>query len=198
MRLAILLFAFCALLIAREDPFEPSIAPKEGLHNQKDSKREILQSIDIALPSTARVLQKVSITYQNIDGTIATKEIDINQGIDWHYPLELSQKAIGKSYDGERRLHIGEFELYLDKNKVFIATKYPNVRHFILPNPYRIVLDFEGMDKAINQAQELEGKYVKKVIFSSHESFYRISLELDGQYAYELASQRDGYMLEFH
>ncbi|WP_394908557.1 AMIN domain-containing protein [uncultured Helicobacter sp.] len=197
MRLIILLFMCCATLIAREDPFEPSIAPKEGLHSQKDPKREILQSIDIALPSTARVLQKVSITYQNIDGTIATKEININQGIDWHYPLELAQKAIGKSYDGEKRLNIGEFELYFDKNKVFIATQYTNVRHFILPNPYRIVLDFEGMDKAINQTELLQKKYVRKVVFSSHESFYRISLELDGQYAYDLVTQRDGYMLEF-
>lgn len=196
MKYFIILCMCCAMLIAREDPFEPSIAPKEGLHNQREPKREILQSIDIALPSTARVLQKVSITYQNIDGTIATKEIHINQGIDWHYPLELAQRAIGKSYDGERRLKIGEFELYFDKNKVFIATQYPNVRHFILPNPYRIVLDFDGIDKAINQTENVQKKYIKKVVFSSHESFYRISLELDGQYAYDLTTQRDGYMLE--
>lgn len=196
MKPIIALLLCCAALIARQDPFEPSITPKDGSHNQKEPKREILQSIDIALPSTARVLQKVSITYQNIDGTIATKEININQGIDWHYPLELVQRAIGKSYDSEKRVNIGEFELYFDKNKVFIATQYANVRHFVLPNPYRIVLDFDGMDKAINQAQELQSKYVKKIVFSSHESFYRISLELDGQYAYDLTTQRDGYMLE--
>lgn len=186
-----------SILIAREDPFEPPITPKEGQHNQRESKKEFFQDIEIALPSTARVLQKVSITYQNIDGTIATKELQIHQNIDWHYPLELAQKAIGKKYIGEKRLRFGDFELIFDKNTIFIATQYPNVRHFILPSPYRIVLDFEGMDKAINQTQILDKKYIKQVVFSSHENFYRISLELDGQYAYDINAQRDGYMLEF-
>ena len=111
MKHIIALLVCWSILIAREDPFEPSITPKEGQHNQREPKKEFLQDIEIALPSTARVLQKVSITYQNIDGTIATKELQIHQNIDWHYPLELAQKAIGKKYTGEKRLRFGDFEL---------------------------------------------------------------------------------------
>ncbi len=196
MKKLLLLCVISCALFSRDDPFSPAITPKEGLHFQKEPPKEIMRDVTIQLPSTARALKSITITYQNIDGTTNTKEVPINQSIDWHYPLEFSQKAIGAQYASENRFKIGDFEVIVNGKQIFIATEYKNVRNFVLPKPHRIVLDFDGMEKAYNQKLNLNKKYFKSINLSSHENFYRISLEIDGRYKYEMQSQRDGYLIE--
>lgn len=186
---------FASLLHARTNPFEPEITPKEGIHSHKELKNEILKNIDVELPSTARIVKKVSITYQNIDGTESVREIEIEKSIDWHYPLRLSQNAIGAQYTSENRFSLGAFEFNFNENSLFIATKRKNLRHFLLPTPSRIVLDFNDLDKALNENLAVDKKYFKSIALTSHDDFYRITLELDGQYDYDLQAQNDGYLL---
>ncbi len=186
---------FANFLHARANPFEPEITPKEGIHSHKELKNEILKNIDIELPSTARIVKKVSITYQNIDGTQSVKEIELEKSIDWHYPLRLSQNAIGVQYTSENRFNLGTFEFNFNENTLFIVTKRKVLRDFLLPAPYRIVLDFDDLDKALNENLAVDKKYFKSIALTSHDDFYRITLELDGQYDYDLQTQNDGYLL---
>lgn len=183
-------------LLARSNPFEPILFPKENIHQHQELTSTILQNINIELPSTARVLKKIRITYQNIDGSLNTKEIELDQSIDWHYPLVLAQDAIQKQYTQENRFSMGGFEFNFKDNMVFVATKLSNIRHFILPSPYRIVLDFEGISKALNESLKVNKKYFKNITLSVHENFYRVSIELDGKYDYLLQSQNDGYLIK--
>ncbi len=87
-----LIVLFLATLVcARENPFEPvSSSEKMGKATNIKEKREDLKAEKFTLPSSARVLKKVILTYQNIDGSISEKEFKIDKNIDWHFPLVIS------------------------------------------------------------------------------------------------------------
>lgn len=182
-------------VVSRENPFESVITPKLEEHKAPSMHQEPLSTVEFALPSTARIVKNVQITYQNLDGSIEQKIIQLDESIDWHYPLFIAQKAQGATYSAENRFKLGEFELTINKSTMFIATRKKMLRDFILPEPYRLVLDIEGAQANEFQKLTLNKKYFQDAELSTHEGFYRISLSLDGRYKYSIAPQRDGFVL---
>lgn len=88
--LAILLFL--STLDARENPFFPSTGETDTPFTSNENRsKEPLRRATISIPTEARVLQKVTIEYKNLDGSIATKSIDLDNSIDWHLPIFISQ-----------------------------------------------------------------------------------------------------------
>lgn len=191
----LLCVAVCVNLFARENPFESVITPKLEEQQTPRIHQDPLSSVEFVLPSTARTIKSVQITYQNLDGSIETKSIELDESIDWHYPLFIAQKAQGAIYASENRFKLGEFELVINQNSIFIATRKKMLRDFILPEPYRLVFDIENVRD--NHAQEItfDKKYFKGAQISTHEGFYRISIALDGRYKHSIKSQRDGYVI---
>ncbi|NCD11791.1 MAG: AMIN domain-containing protein [Epsilonproteobacteria bacterium] len=92
---------FLSLIIsieARENPFETTNAPEVvGKTTQIEEKRIDFKSTSITLPSSARILKSVTLTFQNLDGSIEEEHQNIDQNIDWHHPLLLSPQSIEKS-----------------------------------------------------------------------------------------------------
>ena len=107
----------CTLLLwARDNPFETVITQKAEEHKPPTMNQDPLSSVEFVLPSTARILKSVQVTYQNLDGSIENKTIQLDESIDWHYPLLIAQKAQGAPYSAENRFKLGEFELIVNRN----------------------------------------------------------------------------------
>lgn len=180
-------------LHARENPFEPVIQPKEDSFIQKNAK-DPFKDLDFKLPSTARILKSITITYQNIDGTIGTKTIPIDESIDWHYPLLLTQKGAILNED-VRYWMIKPFQFFTQGSKFYLYTSSSIVRSFVLPSPYRIVLDIEKRDENPSGSVQLGVKYFTKVAVGVHKDFYRFVITLDGQYPYDITRDGDYYII---
>ncbi|WP_300451812.1 AMIN domain-containing protein [uncultured Helicobacter sp.] len=186
----------CTLLLwARDNPFETVITQKAEEHKPPTMNQDPLSSVEFVLPSTARILKSVQVTYQNLDGSIENKTIQLDESIDWHYPLLIVQKAQGAPYSAENRFKLGEFELIVNRNTLFIATRKKMLRDFVLPEPYRLVIDIEGARDNQSQKTKLNKKYFSGAEISTHEGFYRISLDLDGRYKYTISPQSDGFIV---
>lgn len=191
--LALFALFFGAKLEARENPFEPVIQPQEDNFTSRNAK-EYFKDLDFKLPSTARILKEITITYQNIDGSTETKTIPIDESIDWHYPLLLTQKSAIISEDVQH-FTIKPFEFFTQGNKFYLYTSASIVRSFVLPAPYRIVIDLEKKVEHPSGAVQLGVKYFSKVSVGMHKDFYRFVITLDGQYRYDISKDGDYYII---
>lgn len=192
-------FWVCALammalhLHARENPFEPIVRPKEDSITPKNAKNPFTE-LDFKLPSNARILKSITITYQKIDGSIEEKTIPIDESIDWHYPLLLTQKSAILNED-VRYWTIKPFQFFTQGSKFYLYTNAAIVRSFVLPSPYRIVLDIERKDENPSGSINLGVKYFTKASLGIHKDFYRFVITLDGQYPYDITRDGDYYII---
>lgn len=182
------------VLYARDNPFEPLLSPKESSHKPSDDNRNYFENFDFKLPSTARILKNITVTYQNIDGSLQTQTLDIDQNIDWHYPLRISQQNALLN-DQAKYYVVKPFEFFIKNNELYIHTTDKIQRNFVLPDPYRIIIDIDRKDKNINEALNINRKYFTKISIGTHNNFYRIVITLDGQYQYKITQENDYYVL---
>lgn len=191
----IFFLAFCyVLLIARENPFESLASPNTDtrINNKQDDK--IFESFDFKLPSTARVLKEIKIIYQNIDGSIEEKVLNIDKNIDWHYPISLSQKDAIVSKDSDY-INANQIIFFTKENQLFITTNRKMQRDFILPEPFRIIIDFEKKDGDNDDAISINQKYFSSINLIKYKDFYRAIITLDGHYQYKISKSDDGYQV---
>ncbi|MGZ8546551.1 MAG: hypothetical protein ACXWVU_04070, partial [Sulfuricurvum sp.] len=77
---------------ARENPFfctsENQTLP---LSNNRSEHKPPLTSMTYSFPDNSRILKEVAFTFQNVDGSLETRKLEVDQSIDWHAPLILSQ-----------------------------------------------------------------------------------------------------------
>lgn len=186
-----------AFVFGRDNPFEPFLLPKESSHDSSQEDRDYFEAFDFKLPTTARILKNVTVTYQNIDGSLETKTLHIDQNIDWHYPLRLMQQ---NALVSEKTQYYSAlpFEFIVKKNKFYIHSPYVMQRNFILPKPHRIVIDIDKSPKSspsLKKTIDINKKYFTKVSIGTHEKFYRVVITLDGQYQYDLSMEDGNYIL---
>lgn len=79
-----------SLSIAREDPFTPVVVPKDSIRPYY-GETSVFDSAQIEFPSSARLIKKIEVTFQNIDGSIQTRSVAVRGRIDWRMPLLISQ-----------------------------------------------------------------------------------------------------------
>ncbi|WP_240329131.1 AMIN domain-containing protein [Helicobacter suis] len=181
-------------LIAREDPFEPLMKSGNNMTNHLgDEIPDYFRHVKITLPTTARVLTKITLTYKDLDASMHTKTIDVNQYIDWHYPFTFSQEGaiLGPK---ENIYHIGNFDFWAHKNKLYLRTAAKIQRSFILTKPYRLVLDIDRGEESFDKRLVVDQKYVEQIALETHDNFYRFFIILDGQYKYKI-DQKTNYLV---
>ncbi|BDQ29187.1 AMIN domain-containing protein [Helicobacter ailurogastricus] len=184
-------FLLLGALIAREDPFEPSKnAKRMGLG---DEVPDYFRYVNVNLPSTARVLTKVTLTYKNLDASTHTQSMDVNQRIDWHYPIKVTQQAAILGQE-DKIFRIADYDFWIHENKLYLRTSDKIQRSFILINPYRIVIDTDRDEKDFRQQVEVHEKYVNNISIETHDRFYRYFIVLDGQYQYKV-EQKNNYLV---
>ena len=201
------IFLMSLTLFARENPFFPSSDADEMLFTtNKEVVQVPLQRAAISLPSTARILESVTVKYKNLDGSIVEKTEELGNSVDWHIPLFISQNIntsiVGKAQ--KKKVYLNVFsmkhmKIQTYKNEIKILTQDKMVRNFLLTNPHRIVCDFKRDIGIRSLEKNIKKKsVVKKIRVGNHKGYYRVVLELDGFYKYELLKSKDTQTFVLH
>ena len=216
MKLLLLISLFIVTLFSRENPFFP-IEGESDLSSSSNVVEyfEPLKIQKIRLPNSARVLKKITFTYKNLDGSIATKELKLENSIDWHYPLLVTQKLkspqkitkkthkkqITKRVKRKRFVQVFKYKFisfYQKDRFIQLKVKDSLLRKFMVVNPHRIVLDFKRDAIFLSKEKILPSKFYKKIRLGNHDGYYRVVLELDGKYRYRVAKKSFGYLVEVY
>jgi hypothetical protein len=195
---------------ARDNPFFPTDGELAiPFTSNKDRSKEPLQRATIEIPSQARIIQKVTIEFKNLDGSIESKSIDLDNAIDWHLPLFISQKYIQRSplrqdskgkkqkYSKYKKLGFIKYATFYSNNKTLkIKTKDKIIRNFLLTNPHRIILDFDRDTTLKYKTIKIKDNIFCKIRIGNHDKYYRVVVELDGYYRYNMKQIPDGYTIK--
>ncbi len=194
-RLFALLVCFGVNLFG-SNPFTIDANQRDFQAQQKNTGKKFLQTESIQLPSNARELKSVTLKYQNIDGSIDTRELLIDKTIDWHYPIRITQEnAIANI--SRRYFSLNDFEFFMEGATFSINSgKHKIIRHFLLPSPTTIVIDF-SRDRGAGYTGSLgTGEHIfTDVSVDTKETFYRVSITLDGTYKYSLKSKNNTHVI---
>jgi len=203
-RFLLLIFLLLTTLQARENPFFPSEGENDIYYTNKQETFPPLSRATISLPSQARVIQSVTIKYKNLDGSIESKSIELENSVDWHLPLFISQsysssdkQKIMLSSKKSKMKKVASFKyasFFSNDKRLKIVTKDKMIRNFLLVKPHRIVLDFKRDTTMKNYTKNLSGNIFTKIRVGNHSGYYRVVLELDGYYRYSYKQSNDGYL----
>jgi hypothetical protein len=217
MKVLIAIFLLLSTLGARENPFFPSDGEKEIPYTANENKAlPNLKRATITLPSKARILESVTVKYKNLDGSIESKTLDVENTIDWHLPLFISQSYYaenektlikdketakkpkeskkGEAYEKVASIQFADF--YTSGKSFKITTKDKLIRNFLLAQPHRIVLDFQR-DATIKAYTKVNPNNIfSKIRVGNHSGYYRVVIELDGYYRYTLEELSEGCLIK--
>lgn len=190
---------------ARENPFFPSLGQKDLMYSSnEDTSLPPLKRATLMLPATTRVIESVTVNYRNLDGSQDKKTIILENSVDWHLPLFISQsyneknidapkiKTLNKIYKKVASIKYADFFI-LDKS-LKILTKDKLLRNFLLVKPHRIVLDFKKDTKLKSYVKSNPKSVFKKIRVGNHAGYYRVVVELDGYYRYKYKKIDNGYV----
>ncbi len=194
-------------LQARQNPFFPSVGEQDLTQtSNKDTSVPLLKRAAIKLPSRARILKKVSVTYKSLDGSIETKSIDLNKAVDWHLPIfisqsmgEVSTKEIPKK---QKKINYKQIfkskylSFYKNSKELKIITNDKIIRNFLLASPHRIVIDFKRSTNLKSITKNIDKSIFKKISLGTHKDYYRAVVELDGKYRYKMHKISNGYLFK--
>ena len=214
---------FLALLLltslnARENPFFPSSGEKDiTLTSNIDTKLTPLKRAAVTLPSTARVIEGVTINYKSLDGSRHTQSIELDNTIDWHLPIFVSQSYLNEEQKSTLPKHkitkskvtskkessykkiagIKLISFYSKDKKLKVITQDPIIRNFLLVKPHRIVCDFKRDTNIKSYVKDIaQNSLFTKIRVGNHDGYYRVVIELDGHYRYATKDLDNGYLFE--
>ena len=205
-------------LNARENPFFPSSGEKNiPITSNLDKELSPLKRATLTLPSTARVIEGVTINYRSLDGSKHTKSIELDNSIDWHLPIFVSQSytneeqkvvkpkkkitkiktAPKKEKSYKKIAGIKLISFYSKDKKIKVITKDKIIRNFLLVKPHRIVCDFKRDTNIKSYIKDIaKNSIFTKIRVGNHDGYYRVVIELDGHYRYKTKETKDGYVFE--
>ncbi|MEN4053822.1 MULTISPECIES: AMIN domain-containing protein [Sulfurimonas] len=213
-RLFLALLFLPLFLFARENPFFPiDTAENIPLTSSKIEKAPPLKRATLTFPSTARILESVTVEYKNLDGSIATKKIQLHNAVDWHLPLFISQSYYEPSTEGKQSVIVKKkkrpapkkaqykkivslnfITFYAYGKKLNVVTKEKLLRDFLLTKPHRIVCDFKRETDIGSYVKSIKHSLFKKIRVGTHKGYYRVVIELDGYYQYKVKKTSSGYL----
>jgi hypothetical protein len=204
------------LCFARDNPFEPIENISKFTQVKKQDK--YFDRVDFSLPDSARVLKKVVVYYQNLDGSVTSKTVRIDRKVDWHKKLVLMYKdnlinhivskptpaRVEMSKKVESNLpekgvksfsYKGFISFEVSKNRLKILTKDKKIRDFMVDKPYKIVVDFRRDANFLTKTFKVKLPPFVSIVLGNHEKYYRAAIELDGQYLYDIKNIEGGYII---
>lgn len=187
-------FGLSLLLIAslqgRENPFFPvDESQKQKVTSNIPDARPKMGTISYSFPNQARILKEVTFTIQNVDGSFEEKRVQIDQSIDWHRPVLVTQGGSAPKAPNAKKSSVANFgfiQLLSNGKSITIKSSDPLIRHFALSNPNRIVLDFKHNGVFKSEQKGLNAAPYVNVSLGNHGEFARLMITLDGRYGYSL------------
>ncbi len=186
------------------DPFTPIITPKDSGQITNAPQLNLFTKTELILPSTARKIKKITLEYQNLNGSITAMEQELDGDIDWHFPLVLHQEVQPKAPDipNKQEFSLGDkFHFELKRKDILLHTDFKLLRTFTLASPSRLILDFKSPNKQpLKDSIATKIPTIPQVDLGTHLDFYRITLSLDGQYKYNLTQDTSAgqYTIELY
>ncbi len=197
----IILFLFLAIsLFGRDNPFFPADPNKEKVYtSNRVEKLRPYTTEKILLPNSARVIKGIIIRYQNLDGSIAETNLALNSEIDWHEPFIVTHK-LPSELQAETKIKTKTVKtkyvnFQITKHKMNIKTSDKLLENFLLTNPHRIVMDFKRNTSFKPHTYKLNKAPFSKIRIGNHDGYYRVVIELDGQYRYKLETRKKEYTI---
>ncbi len=199
MRLTLILLFTMISLFGRDNPFFPADPnEKQMISSNKVDTLKPFTTQQISLPNSARAVKAIIVRYQNLDGSISNAQLDLNNAIDWHEPFVITQKQTNEMPSLKNKELVktvgSKFISFTPNEKSMkIVTKDKLIRSFMLSSPQRIVIDFsrdtsfKPKEFVINQAP------YNKIRMGNHDKYYRVVIELDGQYRYKLQTSKEDH-----
>lgn len=133
----IFFFLIFITIQARENPFFPSPSEEDiPISSNQIKSFEPLKRASINLPDSARVLQEVAFKYQNLDGSIDTKIMKLDQSIDWHTPLFVSQNI------KDEKISISDQKIEIEEDKKSITESKSEKKSTISFDQKGLIADF--------------------------------------------------------
>ena len=200
---------------ARENPFFPAKGERDMPYtSNKDRTLPPLQRATLSLPSQARIIQKVTVEYKCLDGSIEQKSIELQNSVDWHLPIFISQSYVKTEAENKPEIKhltkkpkrtkkknsfkkIASFQygnFYASSKTLKIVTNDKILRKFMLVDPHRIVIDFNRDTSLKTYTKQNKNSIFKKIRIGNHSKYYRVVIELDGEYRYKMKKIPNGYM----
>lgn len=201
-------FLLTSIIDARQNPFFPTEGEVDiPFTSNAKTSLDSLKRAAVTVPSNARVIKKVTIDFINLDGTTSSKSISLNNSLDWHLPIFVSQ-SMGE-VNSEKQVKVSKNKVKSAPNKKVKSKKFTKIfnlgfttfykknkelkitsndfiiRDFLLTSPHRIVLDFQKDLDMKSKFKSFKSRYFKKISFGVHKDYYRIVIELDGHYRYK-------------
>lgn len=205
-KILFIIFSLLLALSARENPFFPSEGEKDITVSSNEMRdKEPLKRASLSLPSHARLLQKVTLEYKNLDGSIESKSIELNNAIDWHLPIFISQSmetqlakktSQHKNEQFQQIASTPNLKFLAFKRVLRIITEDEIIRDFMLVEPHRIVMDFKKEQSVKRFSLKNPNAVFKEIRIGNHKGFYRAVIELDGNYRYKKTKIANGYEFE--
>lgn len=178
------------------NPFDALVTPKSSGQLSNLPELNLFTKTEIILPSTARKIKKITIDYQNLDGSITTFEKALDGNIDWHLPLALTQEIQLPNTQETPKSNFtlgNSFNFNINKQKVTLQTPLTLIRDFTLTSPTRLILDFKSItNKPLVESLITNLPFITEATLKTHLDFYRITLNLDGQYNYSIKTLKGG------
>ncbi|PHM17759.1 MAG: hypothetical protein CJD30_05070 [Sulfuricurvum sp. PD_MW2] len=176
-------------LSARENPFFPADElKKQKVTSNIPDTRPRIGTINYTFPDQARILKEVTFTIQNLDGSFEEKKVQIDQSIDWHRPITLSQGGAVSQPAGAKSsfANFGFVQASTQGKIITIKTSDILTRHFALSDPNRIIIDFKHSGIFKSEQKSLNSAPYSNISIENHGDFARVTIGLDGRYSYVL------------
>jgi len=214
MRIFTLFLLLGVLCFARDNPF----APVENIakFTQVVKQDNHFKKADFSLPDNARVLKKIDVYYQNLDGSISRRVVNIDREIDWHnefvlvYEKNLKEKkkistpvvAVPKNMQSDvvkRQIKNFKYKNFISfkvaKKRMIIFTKDSKIRDFMVDKPYKIVIDFKRDTNFLTKTFRVNLPPFVSIVLGNHDRYYRVAIELDGQYIYNIKKDKGEFII---
>jgi len=198
-------------LSARENPFESLVGANKieevGISTNVADIVEPYNGSSVNLPSSARVLRSIDFIYQNLDGSIAKKSVLVEKGVDWHEPLIVTHNKKKKLPEAKQQIKeeqkllasFGFIRFEKQGTDLRVISNDDMQRHFLLVNPHRIVIDFKRDASFATKHFEIKKSApFRNIHIGNHDGYYRVVIELDGQYRYKLKHDVDALRFSFY
>ncbi len=201
MRYVVLIGFMMSALFANNNPFNEvkgGVVSNQSVNAQAPKRQ-------IKLPADAKVIRYIILGYESKDGVLKEKRIPMSRAVNTPAQSNIQNNsntqriatASTQAVASNDNIGASSTQYYFQPffnfdalgRTLIVHTNDEIIRHFVVKNPDRLVLDFKRDKGFPTSSLNINDSSFKKVSFGSHKGFYRASFVLDGVYQYDLIRQ---------
>lgn len=194
-RVFFIISVVATFLFARENPFVPLVDTQQlPITSSDPTVKEDLKEFEFSLPSGAMIVDSIVVNFQDASGEVKNQTYGVDKKINWHYPLYLSHSP-KKHFETKEYQPLDFVKIVHEGTTITIYTTDKMIRNFHLINPFKLVFDFENGESFFTKREQMDKPVVEYAV-GNHGGYYRVVLEFDATYRYEVQDMPNGVKVE--